>query len=78
MVILANQYFLFFRFPIAIQNRCYPRGLVFPEFFKNPIFRKEEQAAMKENNELIEYAKVPVIPPSVSDTSSVYHDRLVK
>ncbi|CAG4979918.1 unnamed protein product [Colias eurytheme] len=63
--------------PILMQNRFYSRPTSFPDYFQNPIFRKEDQARLIENNELSKIAAIPVKPPSVAETSSVYFDPLV-
>ncbi|XP_045448463.1 28S ribosomal protein S7, mitochondrial [Melitaea cinxia] len=59
------------------QYRFYPRPTSFPDYFQNPIFRKEDQAKLLENNELSRIAAVPVKPPASYETSSVYYDPLV-
>lgn len=60
------------------QYRFYPRPTSFPDYFQNPIFRKEDQAKLLENNELSRIAAVPVKPPASYETSSVYYDPLVR
>lgn len=50
----------------------------FPDYFKNPVFRREEQNVLIESGELARLAAVPVKPPAAYETSSVYHDPLVK
>ncbi|CAH0723430.1 unnamed protein product, partial [Brenthis ino] len=64
-------------YPRLLQCRFYPRPTSFPDYFQNPIFRKEDQEKLIENNELSKLATVPVKPPAVYETSSVYHDALV-
>lgn len=59
------------------QLREYARPTSFPDFFQNPIFRKEDQAKLIETSELSKIAALPVKPPAVYETSSVYHDPLV-
>ncbi|KAJ2946032.1 hypothetical protein O0L34_g4950 [Tuta absoluta] len=59
------------------QLRNYPRPTSFPDYFQNPIFRKEDQAKLIESGELAKIATVPVKPPAAYETSSVYHDPLV-
>ncbi|VVC93691.1 unnamed protein product [Leptidea sinapis] len=59
---------------LLLQNRLYAK--YFPDFFQNPIFRKEDQAKLIENNELSKYTTVPVLPPSASETS-MHFDPLV-
>ncbi|XP_072932011.1 small ribosomal subunit protein uS7m [Epargyreus clarus] len=63
--------------PKPTQVRFYSRPTSFPDYFKNPIFRKEDQAKLIENNELSKIAATPVKPPEVYQTSSAYHDPLV-
>ncbi|XP_032524878.2 small ribosomal subunit protein uS7m [Danaus plexippus] len=65
------------QWPNLTQSRFYPRATSFPDYFQNPIFRKEDQAKLIENNELTKLAAVPVKPPAAYETSSVYHDVLV-
>ncbi|XP_046959555.1 28S ribosomal protein S7, mitochondrial isoform X1 [Vanessa cardui] len=60
-----------------MQYRFYPRPTSFPDYFQNPIFRKEDQAKLIESNELKKLAALPVKPPAAYETSSVYHDPLV-
>ncbi|CAK1596132.1 unnamed protein product [Parnassius mnemosyne] len=81
---LTNQLLLFKKyihelnsFRAVIQSRCYSRPTSFPDYFQNPIFRKEDQLKLIENNELSKLASVPIKPPAVYETSSVYHDPLV-
>ncbi|CAG9786176.1 unnamed protein product [Diatraea saccharalis] len=61
----------------VVQNRLYAKATSFPDFFQNPIFRKEDQAKLIENSELAKLAAVPVRPPASYETCSVYHDPLV-
>lgn len=61
-----------------IQCRDYARGVSFPDYYQNPIFRKEDQTKVIESGELSNIVAVPVKPPSSSETSSVYFDPLVK
>lgn len=70
--------YFFRRPPVILQTRFYPRPTSFPDYFQNPIFRKEDQAKLIESNELSKIAAVPVKPPTVAETSSVYYDPLVK
>ncbi|XP_049869442.1 28S ribosomal protein S7, mitochondrial [Pectinophora gossypiella] len=65
------------RWTIVLQSRDYSRPTSFPDYFQNPIFRKEDQAKLIETGELSKFAAVPVKPPAVYETSSVYHDPLV-
>ncbi|CAG5059699.1 unnamed protein product [Parnassius apollo] len=81
---LTNQLLLFKKytqelnsFRAVIQSRFYSRPTSFPDYFQNPIFRKEDQLKLIENNELSKLASVPIKPPAVYETSSVYHDPLV-
>lgn len=69
--------FIFFSYPGLLQCRFYPRPTSFPDYFQNPIFRKEDQEKLIESNELSKLATVPVKPPAVYQTSSVYYDALV-
>ncbi|CAK1547174.1 unnamed protein product [Leptosia nina] len=62
---------------VLILSRSYPRPTSFPDYFQNPIFRKEDQAKFLENNEISKLATIPVKPPTVAETSSVYFDPLV-
>lgn len=66
------------RWHIALQNREYARPTSFPDYFQNPVFRKEEQASLIESNELSKLSAMPVKPPAVYETSSVYYDPLVR
>lgn len=66
------------RFLTAAQKRNYAKATSFPDYFQNPIFRKEDQAQLIDSSELMKIAAVPVKPPAVYETSSVYHDPLVK
>ncbi|XP_013143116.1 PREDICTED: 28S ribosomal protein S7, mitochondrial isoform X1 [Papilio polytes] len=59
------------------QNRFYSRPTSFPDYYQNPIFRKEDQAKLIENNELSKLATTPFKPPTSYETSSVYHDPIV-
>ncbi|XP_041978084.1 28S ribosomal protein S7, mitochondrial [Aricia agestis] len=63
-------------FPVPVRNK-YAKGTSFADFFQNPIYRKEDQAKIIEMNELSKIAAIPVKPPAVYQTSSVYHDPLV-
>ncbi|XP_034831016.1 small ribosomal subunit protein uS7m [Maniola hyperantus] len=63
--------------PTFLQCRLYSGPTSFPDYFHNPIFRKEEQAKLIESSELSKLAAAPVKPPGVSETSSVYYDPLV-
>ncbi|CAH1645523.1 unnamed protein product [Spodoptera littoralis] len=65
------------RISVPLQTREYSRPTSFPDFFQNPIFRKEDQANLIESSELSKIAALPVKPPAVYETSSVYHDPLV-
>ncbi|KAF9424046.1 hypothetical protein HW555_000755 [Spodoptera exigua] len=65
------------RISVVLQTRDYSRPTSFPDFFQNPIFRKEDQAKLIESSELSKIAALPVKPPAVYETSSVYHDPLV-
>ncbi|CAH0701221.1 unnamed protein product [Spodoptera exigua] len=65
------------RISVVLQTREYSRPTSFPDFFQNPIFRKEDQAKLIESSELSKIAALPVKPPAVYETSSVYHDPLV-
>ncbi|XP_063824933.1 small ribosomal subunit protein uS7m [Ostrinia nubilalis] len=58
-------------------HRFYSRPTSFPDFFQNPVFRKEDQAKLIESTDLSKLAAVPVKPPAVYETSSAYHDPLV-
>lgn len=60
------------------QIRNYARGTSFPDYFQNPVFRKEDQAKLIESSELSKLSAFPVKPPAVSETSSAYFDPLVK
>ncbi|XP_022115543.2 28S ribosomal protein S7, mitochondrial [Pieris rapae] len=62
---------------VIVQTRFYPRPTSFPDYFQKPVFRKEDQAKLIESNELSKIATVPVKPPTVAETSSVYYDPLV-
>ncbi|KAL0893033.1 hypothetical protein ABMA27_014687 [Loxostege sticticalis] len=66
----------FCRLPVS-QNRFYARPTSFPDFFQNPVFRKEDQAKLVETTDLSKLAAVPVKPPAVYETCSAYHDPLV-
>ncbi|XP_059047096.1 small ribosomal subunit protein uS7m [Achroia grisella] len=61
-----------------LQKRYLGRPTSFPDYFQNPVFRKEDQAKLIENSELSKLAVVPVRPPAAYETSSVYHDPLVQ
>lgn len=61
----------------VFQSREYSRPTTFPDYFQNPVFRKEDQAKLIESSELSKIAALPVRPPAVYETSSVYHDPLV-
>ncbi|CAG9584634.1 unnamed protein product [Danaus chrysippus] len=65
------------QWPNLTQTRFYARATSFPDYFQNPIFRKEDQAKLIENNELSKLAAIPVKPPAACETSSVYYDPLV-
>lgn len=67
-----------FRGCTVLQSRGYSRPTSFPEYFQNPIFRKEDQSKLIESGELSKLTAVPVKPPGSHETSSVYHDPLVK
>lgn len=67
-----------FRWSGLLQCREYAKPTSFPDYYQNPIFRKDEQAMLIESNELSKRAAVPVKPPAVYETSSVYHDPLVR
>ncbi|CAH0397900.1 unnamed protein product [Chilo suppressalis] len=58
-------------------RRLYANATSFPDYFKNPIFRKEQQGKLIESGELSKLAAVPVKPPATYETCSVYHDPLV-
>ncbi|KAJ8730118.1 hypothetical protein PYW07_017156 [Mythimna separata] len=60
-----------------LQAREYSRPTSFPDYFQNPVFRKEDQAKLIESSELSKIAALPMKPPAVYETSSVYHDPLV-
>ncbi|XP_013199611.2 small ribosomal subunit protein uS7m [Amyelois transitella] len=68
---------VFLRWSVGLQKCNYSRPTSFPDYFQNPIFRKEDQASLIESSELSKYASVPVKPPASYETSSVYHDPLV-
>lgn len=51
---------------------------VFPDYFKNPVFRKQEQQELIERGELSKMAMLPVKPPQPSQSSSSYYDDLVE
>ncbi|XP_053607356.1 small ribosomal subunit protein uS7m isoform X2 [Plodia interpunctella] len=68
---------IYLRWYVAAQKCNYSRPTSFPDYFQNPIFRKEDQALLIEKSELSKYAAVPVKPPASYETSSVYHDPLV-
>ncbi|XP_063381122.1 small ribosomal subunit protein uS7m [Cydia fagiglandana] len=61
----------------VLQNRSYSRPTSFPDYFQNPIFRKEDQARLIESGEFAKITAAPVKPPGSHETSSVYHDPLV-
>ncbi|XP_073945298.1 mitochondrial ribosomal protein S7 [Choristoneura fumiferana] len=61
----------------VLQSRGYSRPTSFPDYFQNPIFRKEDQSKLIESGELAKLSAVPVKPPGSHETSSVYHDPLV-
>lgn len=50
----------------------------FPDYFQNPIFRKEEQKPLIESGDISKYALLPVKPPAAYETCSLYHDPLVE
>ncbi|KAM3964578.1 mitochondrial ribosomal protein S7 [Aphomia sociella] len=62
---------------MVLQKRYAGRPTSFPDYYQNPIFRKEDQAKLIESAELSKIAVAPVRPPAVYETSSVYHDPLV-
>lgn len=62
----------------VLQKRLYAKPTSFPDYFQNPIFRKEDQAKLMESTELSKLAAVAVRPPAVYETCSAYHDPLVK
>lgn len=74
---LTSKYVLF-SVMMTTQKRLYARPTSFPDFYQNPIFRKEDQAKLLENNDLSNLASTPFKPPASYETSSVYHDPLVK
>lgn len=76
-VFQSSSYHIFSRWPGLLQCRDYAKPTSFPDYYQNPIFRKDEQLMLIENNELSKRAAVPVKPPAVYETSSVYHDPLV-
>lgn len=61
-----------------LQIRNYAKATSFPDYYQNPIFRKEDQVKLIADSDLKNRATVPVKPPTVSETSSVYFDPLVK
>ncbi|XP_075973075.1 mitochondrial ribosomal protein S7 [Anticarsia gemmatalis] len=74
---LSWQYLPLPRFAGLVQCREYAKPTSFPAFYQNPVFRKEDQAKLIENSELTKIAALPVKPPAVYQTSSIYHDPLV-
>ncbi|XP_037302976.1 28S ribosomal protein S7, mitochondrial-like [Manduca sexta] len=62
---------------LCVLSRGYARRTSFPDYYQNPIFRKDEQSRLIEEGELSKRAKLPVKPPTVYESSSVYHDPLV-
>lgn len=60
-----------------LQIRNYAKATSFPDYYQNPIFRKEDQVKLIADSDLKNRATVPVKPPTVSETSSVYFDPLV-
>ncbi|KAL4712261.1 hypothetical protein ACJJTC_004023 [Scirpophaga incertulas] len=58
-------------------NRCYAKATSFPDYFQNPVFRKEDQSKLIESSEISKLAALPVKPPAAYETSSTYHDPLV-
>lgn len=75
--LFSSSSYLLPRLLVSSQGREYARSVCFPDYFQNPVFRKEEQAKLIEKSELSKYAALPVKPPGVSETSSVYFDPLV-
>ncbi|KAK0168813.1 hypothetical protein PV327_002580 [Microctonus hyperodae] len=50
---------------------------VFPPHHVKPVFRKNEQALIKETGEAEKLAHVPILPPLDSETSSEFYDPVV-
>ncbi|KAJ0177201.1 hypothetical protein K1T71_007210 [Dendrolimus kikuchii] len=77
---IINKYtstYLFNKWPVVTRIRDYGKATSFPDYFQNPIFRKEDQVKLIESNELSKLASIPVKPPAVYQTSSAYQDPLV-
>lgn len=50
---------------------------MFPPNHVKPVFRKNEQALLKETGEAEKLAHVPIRPPLDSETSSEFYDPVV-
>lgn len=71
---LYSQYYFLPRFATT---RNYARPTSFPDYYQNPVFRKDDQLKLIESSELTKMATMAVKPPAVYETSSAYYDPLV-